>query len=240
MSLIEKIILTKNQILLIVLLLTMECVIGQSIGFGVLTSLNSSSYGVKNNAPQRRNFDYPLNYGGSIGVAIRYSPSNEQISRKFPFRPIFQTEGKISTTFLLVKSSNESLNIVQESYEVTRFEYNLTIGFDYKRKYQFLVGPTFNTIIAAKKTVDYKSNFSRVFPESDREFKRFGIGINTSFGYKWKNFLFSVQYERQITDFRTTLFNSPVSFKMNTLRLGTTYFLFNKNNEKYRDSLFGL
>lgn len=221
-------------------MLTIESVIGQSIGFGVLTSLNYSSYGVKNNALQRKNFDYPLNYGGSVGIAIRYSPSNEQVSRKFLFRPIVQTEGKISTTFMLIKANIKSLNFEQESYEVTRFEYNLTVGFDYKRIYQFLIGPSFNTIIAAKKTLYIKDNVSRVFPESDREFKRFGIGINTSFGYKWKKFLFSVQYERQITDFRTTLFNSSVEFKMNTLRLVSVFFLFNKNNEKYRDSLFGL
>lgn len=212
----------------------------QSIDFGVLTSANFSAYGVKGDSPFRNNFDYPLNYGGSIGLAIKYSPSNQQISRKFPLRPIFQSEGKISTNFMLVKSTNERSNILQETYELTRFELNLMGGVDFKRKFQLLIGPTFNTIIAATKTVDFKVGGTRTFAESDAEFKRFGIGLNTSFGYKWKFLLFSVQYERQITDFRTSIFRNPVNFKMNTLRLGTTFFLFNKNNEKNRDSLFGL
>jgi hypothetical protein len=214
--------------------------VGQSINFGVVTSLNGSSYGVNRDNKFRRNFDFPLNYGGSVGFAINYGPSREQISRKFPFKFALQTEAQLNTTYFLTRSSNDQINIELETYEITRFVYNLMGGFTYKSKFQFVIGPTFNTILAAKKTVDYRNTDSRIFPDSDIEFKRFGIGLNTSFGYWWRNFLFSVQYERQLTDFRTSLFNSPVKFKMNTLRIGTTYFLFNKNNEKNRDSLFGL
>ncbi len=215
-------------------------VVGQSINFGIVTSLNASSYGVNQNKKVKKNFDFPLNYGGSVGLSINYGPSREQVSRRFPFKFAVQTEGLINTSYLLVRSTNDKLNTELETYEITRFVYNLMGGFNYKSKFQFLMGPTFNTILAAKKTVEYKNSDTRVFPESDIEFKRFGIGLNTSFGYCWKNFLFSVQYERQLTDFRTSLFNSPVKFKMNTLRIGTTYFLFNKNNEKNVDSLFGL
>lgn len=230
----------KSILIFFLILFSLFDLSAQSINFGVLATANSSSYAVKSSADERNDLSYPLNYGGSIGLSLRYGPSKQQVSRKVPFRPTFQTEGKLASTILLIQSTNDQTNFEKETYEITRFEFNLMGGAEYKGKFQLLFGPTFNTILEAKKTEDFKVGESRDFPESDREFKRFGIGINTSLGFLWKNFLFSVQYERQVTDFRTSLSNVPVSFKMNTLRIGTTFFLFNKNNEKNKDSIFGL
>jgi hypothetical protein len=230
----------KKGVLIIFLSLLFSEVFSQSIDYGLAVTGNSSSYGVKRSAAQRKNFNYPLNYGASAGISLRYSPSKQQISRKFPFEPTFQSEAKLSLNNLLIKSDNDRINLLQEFYEITRFEFSMAVGVVYKRKFQLLIGPTFNTIITAQKTVDYRDQPNRMFPESDADFKRFGIGFNTSFGYLWKNFHFSVQYERQLTDFRTTWFNNSVQFKMNTLRIGTVFYLFNKNNEKNRASLFGL
>ena len=91
----------KKGVLIIFLSLLFSEVFSQSIDYGLAVTGNSSSYGVKRSAAQRKNFNYPLNYGASAGISLRYSPSKQQISRKFPFEPTFQSEAKpVSYTHL--------------------------------------------------------------------------------------------------------------------------------------------
>lgn len=210
----------------------------QSIVYGLSGTLTSSNYSFREGSSYSKNLKYPLNYGATGGLFIRYSPSREQVSRNNLFRPVVQVEAKIANHVMLTNSFPSRSSIESFTDQIFRAEVPFLFGVEYKEKYHFLVGPSFNTNLAINSRTDYKDGTKREYPNTIRFYKRFGVGLNLSASYSYKFLIFSVQYERSLSAVKVQAFSEYFKLKMNTLRVGLAISLFNKNNEKNKNSIY--
>lgn len=218
-------------------LVTLTCS-AQSIVYGISGTLTSSNYAFKEGSSYTKNLKYPLNYGATGGLFIRYSPSKEQVSRKNPFRPVAQMEAKLANHVMITNSFPERSGNENYTDQIFRAEVPLLLGVEYMQKYHFLIGPSLNTNLAISSTVNYKDGTKREYSNTIRYYKRFGVGLNLSASYTYKFLIFSVQYERSLSPVKLQAFSQQFKLKMNTLRVGLAISLFNKNNEKNKNSIY--
>jgi hypothetical protein len=211
---------------------------GQFIHYGLTGTVSTSNYSFKSGSNYSKKLKYPLNYGASGGLFIRYSPSLEQASRTIRIRPILQLEAKVAQHYMVTNGFPTQSSLENYTDVITRAEIPLMIGVEYKGVYQFLIGPSLNTNMAISSTTNYKDGTKRSYSNMIRYYKRFGVGLNVSASYSYKFLIFSVQYERSLSDVKVQAFSEYFRLKMNTIRLGVAISLFNKNNEKNKNSIY--
>lgn len=212
--------------------------ISQNIHYGLSGTVSTSNYSFKSGSKYSKKLEYPLNYGGSGGLFIRYSPSKEQVSRANLYRPIVQLEAKVAQHVMVTSGFPTASSLENYTDVIIRSEIPFMVGVEYKGVYHFLIGPSFNTNLAVNSTNNYKNGTKREYVNTIRYYKRFGVGLNLSASYSYKFLIFSVQYERSFSDVKVQAFSEHFRLKMNTIRLGVAVSLFNKNNEKNKNSIY--
>ncbi len=165
----------------------------------------------------------------SFGALVNYD-----LNKKFSLQSgLFYTGkgGTISLTYMDVIVPND---------RITPFYLEMPFNFMYNYKnFQFFVGPYLNLGLAGTthitgEVIDYGSIYDQSrnikFGTTDSaDLRPFNYGLNAGVGYKYKNFLFRVQYQLGKTDLRINLPSVSVTVQglnMSTPAINQTYLLF--------------